>query len=176
MRQSRRAWAEIYDLVEERRGRHGKTSPNERGIETEKVVIAHGSKEPAKRHQFAQLTSRRIPVRARDGPRPAWHQGKHVDASRDALYGHLLALFSLFYALCVYFISSFCLRYFRHACFIPILGVGKERITLIGPYGSDYCKGSTRYWNYLGDYWTCAGRLSVVNAMGKQLRGVWRYK
>ena len=133
-------WAEVYGLVEEIRGRHGKTSPKERGIETGKVVIAHGSEEHTKRHQFAQWTSRRNHVRTRDGPRPAWHQGKHVDASRDAPSGHLLFLFSLLYALCDYFISSFCLRYFRHAHFIPMLGMGKERRTLIGPYGGDYCK------------------------------------
>ena len=118
--------------MEERRGRHGKTSPKERGIETGKLVIAdHVSKQPAKRHQFAQLTSRRNPARVRDGPKFAWHLGKYVDASSDALSGHLLFLFSLLYALCVYFISSFCLRYFRHAPFILILGVRKERCTLI---------------------------------------------
>ena len=31
------------------------------------------------------------------------------------------------------------------------------------------CKGSTRYWNYLEDYWPCAGGLSAVNAFGTQL-------
>ena len=28
---------------------------------------------------------------------------------------------------------------------------------------------STRYWNYLEVYWSCAGGLSAVNAMGMQL-------
>ena len=32
------------------------------------------------------------------------------------------------------------------------------------------CQGSTRYWNYLEDYWPCAGGLSAVNAIGTQLR------
>ena len=32
------------------------------------------------------------------------------------------------------------------------------------------CKGSTHYWNYVEDYWPCAGGLSVVNAIGTQLR------
>ena len=32
------------------------------------------------------------------------------------------------------------------------------------------CKGSTRYWNYIEDYWSCAGVLSAVNAIGTQLR------
>ena len=32
------------------------------------------------------------------------------------------------------------------------------------------CQGSTRYWNYLEDYWPCAGRLSAVNVIGTQLR------
>ena len=31
------------------------------------------------------------------------------------------------------------------------------------------CQGSTRYWNYLEDYWPCAGGLSAVNAIGTQL-------
>ena len=32
-------------------------------------------------------------------------------------------------------------------------------------------KGSTRYWNYLEDYWPCVGGLSAVNAIGNtQLR------
>ena len=33
------------------------------------------------------------------------------------------------------------------------------------------CKGSTRYSNYLEDYWPCAGGLSVGNAIGTQMRG-----
>ena len=32
------------------------------------------------------------------------------------------------------------------------------------------CQGSTRYWNYLEDYWPCAGGLSAVNAIGTQSR------
>ena len=32
------------------------------------------------------------------------------------------------------------------------------------------CKGSSRYWNYLKDYWPYAGGLSAVNAIGAQLR------
>ena len=36
----------------------------------------------------------------------------------------------------------------------------------------DTGKGSTRYWNYLEDYWPCAGGLSAVNAIGTQLRGL----
>ena len=48
-----------------------------------------------------------------------------------------------------------------------IVGAGKERRTLVGPWG---CKGSTRYWNYVEDYWLCAGGLSAVNAIGTQLR------
>ena len=31
-------------------------------------------------------------------------------------------------------------------------------------------KGSIRYWNYLGDHKPCAGGLSVVNAIGTQVR------
>ena len=58
--------------------------------------------------------------------------------------------------------------YFGHPHFIPSVGVGKERRTLIGPW---WCKGSSHYWNYLEDYWPCAGGLSpAVNAIGTQLR------
>ena len=32
------------------------------------------------------------------------------------------------------------------------------------------CKDSTRYWNYLEDYWHCAGGLWAVNAIGTHLR------
>ena len=32
------------------------------------------------------------------------------------------------------------------------------------------CQGSTHYWNYLEDYWPCAGGLLAVNAIGPQLR------
>ena len=39
-------WAEVHGRVEGRRGRRGQTSPGEeRGNETEKVAIAHGSVE-----------------------------------------------------------------------------------------------------------------------------------
>ena len=31
-------------------------------------------------------------------------------------------------------------------------------------------KGTTRYWNYLEDYWPYAGVLSTGNAIGTQLR------
>ena len=35
----------------------------------------------------------------------------------------------------------------------------------------DLQNGSTRYWNYLEDYyWSYAGGLSAVNAIGTQLR------
>ena len=34
----------------------------------------------------------------------------------------------------------------------------------------DLQNGSTRYWNYLEDYWPCAGGLSAVNVIGTQLR------
>ena len=58
--------------------------------------------------------------------------------------------------------------FFQHAPFIPIVGVGKERRTLIGH--GDLQNGSTRYWNYLENYWPYAGGLSAVNAIGTQLR------
>ena len=57
---------------------------------------------------------------------------------------------------------------------VPIVGVGKERRTKI-VHGDTYSttqKYSTRYWNYLEDYWHCAGGLSVVNASGSQLRDI----
>ena len=34
----------------------------------------------------------------------------------------------------------------------------------------DLKNGSTRYWNYLEEYWPCAGGLSAVSAIGTQLR------
>ena len=34
----------------------------------------------------------------------------------------------------------------------------------------DLKNGITRYWNYLEDYWPCAGGLSAVNVIGRQLR------
>ena len=58
---------------------------------------------------------------------------------------------------------------YQHAHSIPIVGVGIERRKSIGTMVT--CKkGSTRYWNYLGDYWSCAGGLSAVNAIGTLLR------
>ena len=33
----------------------------------------------------------------------------------------------------------------------------------------DLQNGNTRYWNYLEDYWPCAGGLSAVNAIGTHL-------
>ena len=50
----RRLGRQKPDRVEERRGRLGETSlRQERGNETGKIVIAHGSVEPAKRHRLA---------------------------------------------------------------------------------------------------------------------------
>ena len=37
------------------------------------------------------------------------------------------------------------------------------------PHG-DACKGSTRYWKNLEDYWPCAGELSALYAIGTSLR------
>ena len=31
-------------------------------------------------------------------------------------------------------------------------------------------QGSTRYWNYIENYWPCGGGLSAVNVIGTQLR------
>ena len=45
-------------------------------------------------------------------------------------------------------------------------GCGKREVHII----TVTCKGSTRYWNYLKDYWPCAGGLSAVSAIGTQLR------
>ena len=50
---------------------------------------------------------------------------------------------------------------------MPIVGGGKERQTLIGSWRY---KGITGYWNYLEDYWPCAGGLSALNAIGTRLR------
>ena len=58
-------------------------------------------------------------------------------------------------------------RYFQHAHFIPLVGVGKEWRTLFGPWR---CKKSTRCWNYVEHYWPCVGGLSTVNAIGTQSR------
>ena len=35
------------------------------------------------------------------------------------------------------------------------------------------CKGSTRYWNYLEDYWPCAGGVSAVNACPCSRLRIW---
>ena len=64
--------------------------------------------------------------------------------------------------------SEYVYAFYQHAHFIPIVGVGKERRTLIGPWLS--ANGSTHYWNYLEEYGPCAGGLSAVNAIGTQLR------
>ena len=57
-------------------------------------------------------------------------------------------------------------RYFQHARFIPIVGVGKRGAYYLSMVT---CQGSTR-WNYLEVYWPCAGGLSAVNAIGTHLR------
>ena len=62
------------------------------------------------------------------------------------------------------------IRYFQHAHFIPIVGVGKR--------GQAYINWSMVAWpakaasvrNYLEVYWPCAGGLSAVNAIGTRLR------
>ena len=46
-------------------------------------------------------------------------------------------------------------------------GCGEERRIIIGSWS---CKDSTRYRNYLDDYWLCAGGLSAVNAIGTRWR------
>ena len=45
-------------------------------------------------------------------------------------------------------------------------GCGKERCILIGPSGPAK---AAPIWNYLEVYWSCAGGLSAVNAIGTQL-------
>ena len=69
--------------------------------------------------------------------------------------------------------STFCgdltyiYTYFQRAYFIlMVVGVGK-RGTHYLVHGNN-CKGSTHHWNYLGDYWTCAGGLSAVNTIRMQ--------
>ena len=61
------------------------------------------------------------------------------------------------------------LRYFQNAHFILIVGVGKERRTRYIIWSMMTCKGSTRSWNYLENYWPCAGKLSAVTAIDTQL-------
>ena len=58
-------------------------------------------------------------------------------------------------------------RYFRHAHFIPIVGVGKERRMLIGPW---WPAKAALVRNYLEVYWPRAGGLSAVSAIGTQSR------
>ena len=58
-------------------------------------------------------------------------------------------------------------RYFQYAHFIPIVGRGKRDTHV--DWSMVICKCSTRYWNYLEDYWPCAGGLSATNAIGTQL-------
>ena len=48
--------------------------------------------------------------------------------------------------------------------------IHKHTNSLIILVHGDKCKGSTRYWNYLEDYWPCAGGLSAVSAIDTQLR------
>ena len=57
--------------------------------------------------------------------------------------------------------------------FIPIIvynksGCGKKEAWI--NWSMVTCRGSTRYWNDLEDYWPCAGGLSAGNAIGTQLR------
>ena len=52
--------------------------------------------------------------------------------------------------------------------YIPKVGVenrGTQKLV-----HDDTQKGSTRYWNYLENYWPCAGGLPAVNTIGTQLR------
>ena len=46
---------------------------------------------------------------------------------------------------------------------VPVVGVEKDRHTLLGPWG--YLSRKFRL-NYLENYWPCAGGFSVVNAIG----------
>ena len=59
-------------------------------------------------------------------------------------------------------------RYFQHAHFIPIVGVGKrgEYYLVRGDLPRQHSFGT----NYLEVYWPRAGGLSAVNAIGTQLR------
>ena len=54
--------------------------------------------------------------------------------------------------------------YFQHA---TISGCGKREARI--KWSMVTCKSRTRYWNYLEDYWPCAGALSAVNAIGTQI-------
>ena len=55
----------------------------QRDWEIKVVVIAHGSVEICKATPIGLVDKPKNLVRARDGPRSAWHLGMHVDASRD---------------------------------------------------------------------------------------------
>ena len=52
--------------------------------------------------------------------------------------------------------------------FHTISGCGKREAHIT--WSMVTCKGSTRYWNYLEDYWPCVGGLSAGSAIGTQLR------
>ena len=47
------------------------------------------------------------------------------------------------------------LDYFQHAHFIPLVGVGKVRRITVGPWRRE---GSTRYWNYVEEFWLLCRR------------------
>ena len=55
-------------------------------------------------------------------------------------------------------------------CMLRRVAKYKVETTLVLTIGPWWCEGSTRYWNYLEDYWPSAGGLSAVNAIGTQLR------
>ena len=78
--------AEVYVRVEERRGRRGETSPEERGNEIGKVAIAHGSVE------FREAT----PIDLADESKESLYGRKTCLAPRhvDALRGFHLILCS----------------------------------------------------------------------------------
>ena len=59
------AWRKEVDAARLTRRRE-----RQRDWERKKVVIVRGSVEPTKRHRFAESTSRKKPVRARDETRP----------------------------------------------------------------------------------------------------------
>ena len=60
----------------------------------------------------------------------------------------------------------------EHIPIVPIVGVGKERRTKIGPWDFLNKRGinRTRYLSYLEDYQPFASGLLTVNAIGTQLR------
>ena len=68
---------------------------------------------------------------------------------------------------CTLILITIC-RYFQHAHFIPIVGVGKR-----GEYylvHGDLAAKAALVRNYLEVHWPRAGGLSAVNAIGTQLR------